>query len=139
MKTTPDDAKKYATTLAGIYEAKRVMHKGKYAAIGLIGTTGDNTHVPTLGPNPSRGDKRDIASDIHGHKAGLDGEGYARNGGPVSMGCLTVYLDQYSDFQAATGIVPTAGTPQQSNIHVYLGTSANSPQQTGATGSLDQR
>ncbi len=122
VKTTPDDSSKSATLKAGVYEGTFVMHKGKYAAIAI----GPGA-VPTLGPNPSRKDGVSIAIGIHIHHAGLGDAAFSRHGPPVSEGCQVVCTSQYSNFQRVTGIVPTAGTPQNA-FTIDVRTTANEPQ-----------
>jgi RHS repeat-associated protein len=122
VKTTPDDSSKSATLKAGVYEGTFVMHKGKYAAIAI----GPGA-VPTLGPNPSSKDEASIATGIHIHHAGSGDAAFARHGPPVSEGCQVVCTSQYSTFQRVTGIVPTAGTPQNA-FTIDVRTTANEPQ-----------
>jgi RHS repeat-associated protein len=122
VKTTPDDSSKSATLKAGVYQGTFVMHKGKYAAIA-IGPGG----VPTVGPNPSRKDGASIAFGIHIHHAGLGDAAFSRHGPPISEGCQVVCTSQYSTFQRVTGIVPTAGAPQNA-FTIDVRTSANEPQ-----------
>jgi hypothetical protein len=123
VKTTPDDSSQSATLKAGVYQGTFVMHKGKYAAIAIGGPDG----VPTVGPNPSRKDGASIAFGIHIHHAGLGDAASARLGPPVSEGCQVVCTSQYSTFQRVTGIVPTAGTPQNA-FTIDVRASANEPQ-----------
>jgi len=116
-KTTPDDSSKSGTIQTGVYNATLTFHKGQYSAI-LLGT------VPTIGPNPRQGGE-DFATNIEMHKSGTGGAAVARDPShPISMGCLTVYRDQYSGFQNATGLEPTAGT-RQGQFTVDVNTQAN--------------
>jgi RHS repeat-associated protein len=117
-KTTPDDSGKSGTIQVGIYDATATQHKGQYSAI-LIGT------VPTIGPNPRQGGQ-DFATDIEIHKSGTGGAAVAISdpSHPISMGCQTIYRDQYSDFQSITGLEPSAGA-QQGHFTVDVNTQAN--------------
>jgi RHS repeat-associated protein len=117
-KTTPDDSNKSGTIQVGIYDATSTMHRGQYSAI-LLGT------VPTIGPNPRQGGE-DFATSIEMHKSGTGGAAVAISdpSHPVSEGCLTVYRDQYANFQNVTGLEPTAGT-RQGQFTVDVNTQAN--------------
>jgi RHS repeat-associated protein len=107
-KTTPSDPKKSGTVANGVYSGTFVMHHGKYAAIAFE----PSNHTPTTGPNPQQGGSP-FAADIQIHHAGVDNfTGVGRDGRPVSEGCTVICTIQYPSFERATGIVPSAGTPQ---------------------------
>lgn len=123
VKTTPSDSSKSATIANGTYSGTLTTHGGD-VAIRLQPTNA----IPTIGPNPSRQDGASIAQGILVHKAGIGNfTGVGRDGRAVSEGCQVVCSSQYGDFKRATGMIPSAGPPQQ-HFTIIVGTQENEPQ-----------
>lgn len=123
VKTTPSDSSKSATIANGTYSGTLTTHSGD-VAIRLQPTNA----IPTIGPNPSRQDGASIAQGILVHRAGRENfTGVGRDGRAVSEGCQVVCTSQYGDFKHATGMVPSAGAPQQ-HFTVIVNTQENEPQ-----------
>jgi RHS repeat-associated protein len=123
VKTTPSDSSKSATIANGTYSGTLTTHSGD-VAIRLQPTNA----IPTIGPNPSRQDGASIAQGILVHRAGIGNfTGVGHDGRAVSEGCQVVCTQQYGDFKRATGMVPSAGSPQQ-HFTVIVDTQENEPQ-----------
>jgi hypothetical protein len=72
-------------------------------------------------------DSAPFAQGILVHAAGVNNfTGVGSDGRPVSAGCQVVCTSQYADFKSATGMSPSAGSPQQ-HFMVILGTYENWP------------
>jgi RHS repeat-associated protein len=120
VKTTPSDSNSSATLANGTYSGTLTTH-GDDVAIRLQPTN----KLPTVGPNPARKDGQSIATGILVHRAGRNNyTGVGRDGRPVSAGCQVVCTSQYAGFKGATGMNPSAGTPQ-GHFTVVLDTREN--------------
>jgi RHS repeat-associated protein len=116
VKTTPSDSAHAATLAEGTYSGTLTTHSGQLA-IRLQPTTA----IPTAGPNLSRSDGAFMASGILVHRAGIGNfTGVGRDGRAVSEGCQVICTSQYPAFERATGMMPSAGSPQgHFTVEVY--------------------
>jgi hypothetical protein len=122
-KTTPSDSDKYPTVAAGYYSGTLTTHSGQLA-IRLQPTS----HIPILNDkNPATGKPDAAGILIHISAANnLTGMVHNKSGNivPTSAGCTVVCSSQYSSFERATGMIPSAGPPQQ-HFNIFMGTKAN--------------
>ena len=124
-RTEPSDTSKYPTVAAGSYSGTLTEHSG-HLAIRLQPTA----HIPIVnGTNPATGKPDAAGILIHiGAANNLTGMVHNRAGAvvPTSAGCQLICSSQYTDFQRATGMIPSAGPPQQ-HFGVVLGATPNWP------------